>query len=136
VDFNLKTDLFAGFWTLDFNGEYLYNRLLDEDNKYTYGKRIMWTPDLTFTLISAWNFELARISLTASYTGRRYTSNMNIYYLKPYVLLGLTAEAAPVRGKFTPYLKADNLLNWQYQSVDGYAMPGISLTLGAKIRFL
>ena len=135
VDFNLKTDLFAGFWTLDFNGEYLYNRLLDEDNKYTYGKRIMWTPDLTFTLISAWNFELARLSLTASYTGRRYTSNMNIYYLKPYVLLGVTAEAIPVRGKFTPYLKADNLLNWQYQSVDGYAMPGISLTLGAKYKF-
>ena len=135
LDFNLKADLFAGFWTLDFNGEYLYNRLLDEDNKYTYGKRIMWTPDLTFTLISAWNFELARLSLTASYTGRRYTSNMNIYYLKPYVLLGVTAEAIPVRGKFTPYLKADNLLNWQYQSVDGYAMPGISLTLGAKYKF-
>lgn len=135
VDFNLKTDLFAGFWTLDFNGEYLYNRLLDEDNKYTYGKRIMWTPDLTFTLISAWNFELARISLTASYTGRRYTSNMNIYYLQPYVLMNLAAETAPVRGKFTPYLKADNLLNWQYQSVDGYSMPGISLTLGAKYKF-
>ena len=135
VDFNIKTDLFAGFWTLDFNGEYLYNRLLDQDNKYTYGKRIMWTPDFTCTLISAWNFELAKISLSAAYTGRRYTSNMNIYYLKPYVLVGLTAEAAPVRGKFIPYLKADNLLNWQYQSVEGYAMPGISLTLGGKYKF-
>ncbi|WP_022931992.1 TonB-dependent receptor plug domain-containing protein [Treponema bryantii] len=135
IDFNFKADLFAGFWTLDFNGEYLYNRLLDKSNKYTYGKRIMWTPDLTCTLISAWNFELVRISLSAAYTGRRYTSNLNVYYLKPYLLLGLAAEAVPVRGKFTPYLKADNLLNWQYQSVDGYSMPGISLTLGAKYKF-
>ena len=135
LDFNIKADLFNGFWIIDFNGEYLYNRLLDEDNKYTYGKRIMWTPDFTCTFISSWNFELAKISLSAVYTGRRYTSNMNIYYLKPYLLVGLTAETAPVREKFTPYLKADNLLNWQYQSVDGYAMPGISLTLGAKYKF-
>ena len=60
---------------------------------------------------------------------------MNIYYLQPYVLMNLAAETAPVRGKFTPYLKVENLLNWQYQSVDGYSMPGISLTLGAKYKF-
>ena len=86
-------------------------------------------------MVCGLNFELAKISLSAAYTGRRYTSNMNIYYLKPYLLVGLTAEAAPVRGKFTPYLKAENLLNWQYQSVEGYAMPGISLTLGGKYKF-
>ncbi len=135
VDFNIKADLFAGFWTLDFNGEYLYNALLDKSNKYTYGKRIMWTPDFTCTLISGWNFELGKVSLSAAYTGLRYTSNMNIYYLRPYLLVGLNAEGAPVRGKFTPYLKIDNLLNWQYASVDGYSMPGISLTLGGKYKF-
>ena len=91
------------------NGEYLYNRLLDKSNKYTYGKRIMWTPDFVCTLVNTLNFELAKISLTASYVGRRYTSNMNIYYLKPYVLMGLSAEGTPIRGKFTPYLKIDNL---------------------------
>ncbi len=135
VDFDASFNFFKGFWCLDINGEYLYNRLLDKDNKYTYGKRIMWTPDLTCTLVSSWNFELAKIALSAAYTGRRYTSNMNIYYLKPYLLLGLAAEGAAIRGKFTPYLKADNLLNWQYQSVDGYSMPGISLTLGGRLKF-
>ncbi len=135
VDFNFKADLFNGFWTLDFNGEYLYNALLDKSNKYTYGKRIMWTPDFTCTLISGWNFELGKVSLSAAYTGLRYTSNMNIYYLRPYLLVGLNAEGVPVRGKFTPYLKIDNLLNWQYASVDGYSMPGISLTLGGKYKF-
>ena len=135
LDFSINADFFAGFWTLDVNGAYLYNRLLDKTNEYTYGKRIMWTPDFVCTIVSGWNFEYAKLSLSASYTGRRYTSNMNIYYLNPYVLVGFTAEGCEIRGKFTPYLKMDNLLNWQYQSVDGYSMPGISLTAGAKYQF-
>ena len=135
LDFTAEVSFFAGFWTVDLNGEYLYNRLLDKTNEFTYGKRIMWTPDFVCTLVNSLNFELARISLTASYTGRRYTSNMNIYYLKPYLLVGLTAEGAAIKGKITPYLKVDNLLNWQYQSVDGYSMPGISLTAGVKYQF-
>ncbi len=135
VDFAFGAKFKSGLISLDVNGEYLYNRLLDKDNEYTYGKRIMWTPDFVCTTVFGLNFELAKIKLSATYTGRRYTSNMNIYYLQPYVLMNLAAETAPVRGKFTPYLKVENLLNWQYQSVDGYSMPGISLTLGAKYKF-
>ena len=141
VDFDAAVKFFDGFWTLDLKGEYLYNRLLDKDNKYTYGKRIMWTPDFTCTFSTGLNFELAKISLSATYTGRRYTDNMNLYYLNPYVLVNLAADGSQIGGHrsrllLTPYLKLENLLNWQYQSVEGYAMPGISLTLGAKIRFL
>ena len=136
VDFNLNADFFAGFWTVDINGEYLYNRLLDKDNKYTYGKQIMWTPDFVCNFSTALNFELAKISLSATYTGRRYTDNSNLYFLKPYLLMNLAVEMAPIKERFTPYLKVDNLLNWQYQSVEGYAMPGISLTLGGRIKFL
>ena len=135
VDFAFGAKFKDGLMTLDVNGEYLYNRLLDKENEYTYGKRIMWTPDFVCTTAFGLNFELAKITLSASYTGRRYTSNMNIYYLQPYVLVNLAAEAAPIRGKFVPYLKLDNLLNWQYQSVDSYSMPGISLTLGARYKF-
>ena len=135
VDFNFSADLFAGFWTLDLNGEYLYNSLLDKANQYTYGKRIMWTPDFVCNFTSTWNFELAKISLSATYTGRRYTDNMNLYYLEPYVLMNLAVETAPIKNRVTPYLKVDNLLNWQYQSVEGFSMPGISLTLGVRVRF-
>ncbi len=141
LDFNIEASLFAGLWTLDLNGEYLYNRLLNKANKYTYGKRIMWTPDFVCNLTTALNFELVKISLTATYTGRRYTDNMNLYYLEPYLLMGLSVEGAEIGGrktviKFKPYLKLDNLLNWQYQSVENYSMPGISLTLGGRISFL
>ena len=135
VDFSAGASLFQGFWTIDLNGEYLYNRLLDKTNELTYGKRIMWTPDLTCSLINTLNFELAKICLNAAYTGRRYTDNMNLYYLKPYVLVNLAVTGAEIRGHFQPYLKADNLLNWHYQSVEGYSMPGISLTLGGCYQF-
>ncbi len=135
VDFNLNADFFAGLWTVDLAGEYLYNRLLDITNKYTYGKRIMWTPDFVCNLSTGLNLEFAKISLSANYIGRRYTDNMNLYYLKPYVLVNLSAESAPIRNKFTTYIKLDNLLNWRYQSVQGYTMPGISLTLGGKYKF-
>jgi outer membrane cobalamin receptor len=140
LDFSAGASFLNGFIDLDLNGEYLYNRLLDKSNKYTYGKRIMWTPDFVCSASAAFNFELAKIHVSAQYMGRRYTSNMNIYYLKPYLLVNLAAEGAPVngaigKGKFVPFLKIDNLLNWSYQSVTGYPMPGISLTVGAKYKF-
>ncbi len=132
VDFNLSADFFNKFWTFAINGEYLYNRLLDKESKYTYGKRIMWTPDFVCNFSTALNFSLAKVSFSATYTGRRYTDNMNLYYLNPYVLVNLAVEGSAFGGKFVPYLKIDNLLNWQYQSVEGYAMPGISLTVGGR----
>ena len=135
LDFNLSARLFKGFWTIDLNGEYLYNRLLDKSKELTYGKRIMWTPDFVCGLTTALNFELARISLSASYTGRRYTDNMNLYSLAPYLLVNLAVTGPEVRGKFQPYAKLDNLLNWQYQSVEGYSMPGISLSVGGRYSF-
>ena len=53
----------------------------------------------------------------------------------PYLLVNLAAEGAPIKGKFTPFLKLDNLLNWNYQAIDEYPMPGISLTVGARYKF-
>ena len=116
------------------NGEYLYNALLDE-SELTYGKQIMWTPDFVCSLNADFNFELIRLGVSAQYTGLRYTSNMNIYYMEPYVLVNAVAEGAEIGKWFVPFVKADNLLNWQYQSVEGYAMPGISLTVGVRAKF-
>ena len=135
LDFDFGAELFDGFFTVDLNGEYLYNRLLDESSPYTYGKRIMWTPDFVCSLVCGLNFELVTIRLSAEYTGLRYKDNTNIDFLEPYVLVNLAAEGSPIKGKFTPFLKLDNLLNWNYQSVEDFPMPGISLTVGARYKF-
>ena len=136
VDFSLGASFWDGLFEIDVNGEYLYNRLLDESNQFTYGKRIMWTPDFVCSTVFGFNFEVGKIRLSAEYTGRRYTSNLNLYSLEPYVLVNLAAEGAQILGKLVPYIKLDNLLNWQYQAVDGYPMPGISLTIGGRFSFL
>ncbi|SEQ25580.1 TonB dependent receptor [Treponema bryantii] len=135
VDFNIEADFFNKFWILDINGEYLYNRLLDKSQKEEYGNRIMWTPDFVCTVINSFNFEFLKIKLSVSYTGKRFIANTNCEYLKPYLLVNLAAEGVELRNKFTPYIKIDNLLNWQYQSVTNFTMPGISLTLGGKYKF-
>ncbi len=135
VDFSLDAKFWKGLFEIEVNGEYLYNRLLDESNSYTYGKRIMWTPDFVCSAVFALNFELAKIRLSAEYTGIRYKDNTNLYFLKPYVLLNLAAEGTPIKRKFTPFLKLDNLLNWNYQTIEDFPMPGISLTFGARYKF-
>ena len=133
VDFNLGAAFFDETLNFDINGEYLYNRLLDSGT--TYGKRIMWTPDFVCTSVISLNFDPVKFSLSASYTGIRYLTNLNQNYLKPYVLVNLSAEGAAIGGKFVPFAKVDNLLNWQYQAVEGYPMPGISLTVGGRFTF-
>jgi len=135
VDFSLGAKLWKGLFEIELNGEYLYNRLMDESNSYTYGKRIMWTPDFVCSAVFGLNFEFAKIRLSAEYTGIRYTDNQNLYSLKPYLLLNLAAEGASIRGKFVPFLKLNNILNWQYQSIEDYPMPGISLQIGARYKF-
>ena len=134
LDFNFGADFLSRLICLSLQGEYLYNCLLD-DSELTYGKRIMWTPDFVCSLNADFNFELVRLGASAQYTGLRYTSNLNIYYLQPYLLLNFVAEGAEIAGHFTPYIKLDNALNWYYQAVEDYPMPGISLTIGARYIF-
>ncbi|MCR5187556.1 MAG: TonB-dependent receptor [Treponema sp.] len=132
LDFNLN--LFQDHLIIKGNGEYLYTALLDKANPYTYGKRIMWTPDLTASLSISLNFQPVLFTLQANYTGLRYCSNMNITYLKPYTLVNAIFELKNLN-HLKPYIRVDNLLNTQYESIEGYPMPGISLTIGLKMTF-
>lgn len=126
------------------NGEYLYTRLLDKTSRF-YGKKIMWTPDFVgslqciFVLPAKSSFPGASVTVDANYMGKRYCSNLNVSYMKPYVLINLVAESefSDARGKwkYKPYLRIDNLLNYSYESVENYPMPGISLSLGCRISY-
>lgn len=109
----------------------------------TYGKMIMYTPDNVGSLSLSYNKNNLSISCDAQYVGKRYISNMNISYLKPYVLLNATASykikiSSSAGGKqkyLEPYLKTENLLNVDYESVFGYPMPGVSLKVGVRGKF-
>lgn len=133
VDFNVQGSFFGGALELKATGEYLYNELLDKSNTLTYKKRIMWTPDFTGSVQACINFKTLDFSVSAQYTGKRYKSNLNIDFLEPYALVNLCLNLK-VSKTALPYLKADNILNSRYESVEGYPMPGASLTAGCKIR--
>lgn len=134
IDFSLATNFFQNHLKFSLNAEYLYTKLLDKANRQTYGKKIMWTPDFTGSAQISVNFTKWNATFGASYTGKRYVSNMNISYLKPYVLLSLAAEFRPFQ-KLNLYIRGDNLLNTKYESIENYKTPGINAAFGVKIIF-
>lgn len=122
---------FFNLITLRANAEYLYTRLLDKNNTLTYGKRIMYTPDLVWAVTAVLKSRYADFSVEANFTGKRYVSNLNVSYLEPYLLLNASAELS-LWHYVRPYMRLDNILNADYESVPGYPMPGIALTAGAR----
>jgi outer membrane cobalamin receptor len=112
--------------------EYLYNRLLAQGA--TYGKMIMYTPDIVASVCAVYDKNPLTISVDCNYVGKRYTDNSNLFALSPYVLLNASASFT-ADSHFTPYLRVDNILNWDYESVPDYPMPGISLTAGVKAKW-
>ena len=134
IDFSLATNFFQNHLKFSLNAEYLYTKLLDKANRQTYVKKIMWTPDFTGSAQISVNFTKWNATFGASYTGKRYVSNMNISFLEPYVLLSLTAEFHPNK-IIIFYFRGDNLLNTKYESIENYKMPGINATFGVKILF-
>lgn len=133
LDFDLEKSFFDEVFSVKFSGEYLYNRLLDKSNSLTYGKRIMWTPDFTTSLILNLKLEKWSFALDTSYMGKRYKSNLNISFLKPYVLMNFSASYKGLK-IFEPYIKIDNMLFADYESVENYPMPLTSLTAGLSLK--
>ena len=133
IDFSFKKTFF-NIITLKGNIEYLYNKLLDKSNPLTYGKKIMWTPDFTGSLSISLNLEKLFISIESHYTGKKYTSNLNTSFSKPYFLINASAEFKYIK-HFNPYIKIENILDTDYEAIPNYPMPGISLHFGIKTKF-
>ncbi|HAH62688.1 MAG TPA: hypothetical protein DCL73_11400 [Treponema sp.] len=130
-DVNAAVTLFSCI-TLKGSWEWLYNRLLAEGS--TYGNMIMYTPDNVGAFSVTYDRKPVTVTVEVNYTGRRYTDNSNLFYLEPYVLLN--AVVSVQAGKyFSPYIRADNILDADYESVPDYPMPGISLECGVKAKW-
>jgi len=129
-----EKSLFNDLIKLKASAEYLDSRLLDESNKYTYKKHIMWTPDWVYSLSASLNLKAVSITLEDNYTGKRYKTNMNISYLEPYSLFNASLQLNLWK-HIKPYTRIDNLLDTKYESVDGYPMPGTSVTFGVRCNW-
>lgn len=133
IDLDIEKAFFNDMLSFKFSCEYLYNRLLNKNDPYTYGNRIMWTPDFVASLVINLNLEKWSLSLDTSYMGKRYTHNENITYMKPYVLMNASASFTE-SGWIVPYVKVENLLFQDYEAVENYPMPLTSVTLGCSIK--
>ncbi|MBP5251600.1 MAG: TonB-dependent receptor, partial [Treponema sp.] len=127
IDFKTEKSFFEGMLNLKFNAEYLYTKLLDVQNEETYGKRIMWTPDLTAALICNVETDFISFNAEASYVGKRYLDNNNNGFMEPYWLLNASLSYKGLK-YITPYIRAENILDAEYEAVDNYPMPGVSVT--------
>lgn len=131
IDLNVKRSFLNDRLIFKLSGEYLYNRLMNKADKLTYGKRIMWTPDFTGSFIMLVNLKKVDFNVGVNYMGKRYLSNLNTTYLEPYVLLN-GAVNFNFFDNVKPYIRLENILNTRYQSIEGYVMPGASVTVGVN----
>jgi len=80
---------------------------------------------------SKWGLKL---SVNAEYTDSVYIDRTNTKELGGFVTLGAYASQAIVKG-VEIYVRGDNILDKQYQLVNGYPMPGFSVMGGVKATF-
>jgi outer membrane receptor protein involved in Fe transport len=70
--------------------------------------------------------------LSAHYEGTRYADTVNEMALEPYCTVHMTVNQG-IGKRVTVFASLRNMLNAHYESFAGYYMPGVTLTMGAKV---
>lgn len=109
-----------------------YTRLYTADSS---GRELPRRAHDTINVTADWYATAAlHIVVNGSYIGSRYDTNTQKFQTGYYALLGATVNYR-VDKNLLLYVKADNLLDRLYQSVDGYATAGRSAYVGLKGSF-
>jgi vitamin B12 transporter len=114
--------------------QYLLSYLLSFGYDFASNKRIPYSPVHTIGGSLEIPWETGSIIISGHYESLRYDDRANFSKLNPYFLLN-----AAINQKIGKNLAAfgvlRNILNESYQSFSDYPMPGITLTMGLKMRF-
>jgi len=107
------------------------------DNIVTNDKVIIYKPAETLSASITTEFNELHAELKAEYSGSMYLNETNSIFIDPYCLFGagLSKEFNLSKGSITVSVRADNLLDEQYQVIYGYPMPGRKIESGMKIKF-
>ncbi|MDR2494614.1 MAG: TonB-dependent receptor [Spirochaetaceae bacterium] len=114
--------------------QYLRSYLLSYGYDFGSEKRIPYMPE--WTVGAALDLSWASGSLIVSFRfeSLRYADTANYSKLDPSALLGVTVTQN-LGDYFTVFAALRNILNQSYQSFADYPMPGITVTLGLRMRF-
>ncbi|MBU4200147.1 MAG: TonB-dependent receptor [Verrucomicrobia bacterium] len=131
----VETELSAQL-TEEISGAVNYTLLNAQDTSGTYeDKTLTYRPKNKvggrLGYQNAWGLKL---NLNAEYTDSVYTDRANTKELGGFMTLGAYAAQTLVKG-VEIFARGNNLLNKQYQLVNGYPMPGFSVMGGVKATF-
>jgi len=131
----LETELSMQF-TKEISGTLNYTLLDTQDTSGKYdGKTLPYRPKNkvggSLGYQTAWGLKL---NVNADYTASVYTDRANTQELGGFMTLGAYA-AQTVFQNVEIFARGNNIMNKQYQMVDGYPMPGASVMGGVKATF-
>jgi vitamin B12 transporter len=113
--------------------QYQVSWLLSGSLTYEDGYRIPYMP----THIAGGSVDLVwntgSVLLTAHYETTRYADTMNEMPMDPHLTMNATVNQ-DIGNHVTAFASLRNIANSHYESFSGYYMPGISLTLGGKVK--
>ncbi len=111
----------------------------------TQGKKLVLTPDHTFSLIATYEFGPITVGADAKYTSSRYISDVNDDRIAPFAVFDVNAKYnLPYFNNHSYFqLNITNLFNRTYisrsstvASTYGYTVPGAGTTVGGSTPFL
>jgi len=129
--FYISKNTFTG---LDFYITYNPSELNSDDNK---GKQLMYSPIIHTKIKYYFNKKIWGFSLFYQWYDQRFIREDNSKYLDSYQTLNLNiyANFSIRKQALSVYLKANNLLNEVYQSVENYATPLINFQMSIQYQF-
>jgi outer membrane cobalamin receptor len=120
-------------FTINVNYSFLYSFALSGDYEFSDNKRLPMLPLHELDLGFNFKNEKNNISATAHYSSLKYLRVSNSAYMPAVFTLDLFYKRK-LSKNFSIYFRVDNIFNAQYESVAGYPMPGILLTIGVAME--
>jgi vitamin B12 transporter len=119
---------------LSLSYSFLMTYVLTEDLEFQDDKRMPYKPVHTFGLGIEVPWKTGSLLITQHYESERYTTILNVGELRPYFTLDLVLNQK-IGKVYTLFAALRNLFGASYYSIDGYPMPGTTLTAGLKAAY-
>ncbi|MCL2209239.1 MAG: TonB-dependent receptor [Treponema sp.] len=119
--------------TASLSYQYLLSYLLYYGYTFSSNKRIPYNPEHTINASTEIFWLSGSVTFNSHFESTRYHDTANITALKPVFLLNANINQN-IGKDFTVFCALRNILNVSYESFYDYPMPGITLTLGARLN--
>ncbi len=103
--------------------------ILTGDYTFSDGKRVPYQSEHRVNATFAFKGSLWRARINGTFESERFVSIVNVLALEPYIIVNARIDRDVGKGT-SVFIDGRNILGASYQTVDGYPMPGASITIG------